>query len=822
MGRFRLFFRRRLDWYVLREVLAPTAMGFVTYTFLLLLRAIFALLEQILVRGVSAKDAGLMLWLSLAHVVVLTVPMSFLFGVLIAIGRMSSENEIVALQAGGISLRRILYPVVLLSLIFAGFNAFLTVSVMPRSNRELVKLKIKLFSSAKSLGEIEPRVFYEEVPNMLLYVRDVSRDSGLWKGVLIFERGETGEGNLIVARSGRLVSQSPTGDVSAKVGKKNTGEPWLLLNDVVSHQYDEFKPQTYRVNVNRSQLVRLTHSRGQGRVSYTMGMRSWNTSSLLRLIRERISAKGSTVKEQAATRVRAGRQRRLAMVELQKRIAIPVACLVFGLIGFPLAIGSRAGGRGRGFILSVGVILVYYVLLNHGELLSRDGRIPAWLGVWIPNILVAVVALFLFQRSASWLGERSQAQGAWWREAAARLRKRWFQRPAGQPAESSKLRLTGSIPVALQRRRAVMRFPALIDRYVFSRLMAPLSLVLSTTAALYIVVDFADKIDELAKHKASLGVFLAYYWNLIPQVALDVTPLALMIAVLVLCTILEKSMELTAIKAGGISLFRVVVPVLVVAGIAAGGLGMLQESIVPKSNREAKRLLDRIKGRTTSRSFSSTDRQWLFSRDGSTLYNFLRYDKQRRTLVRLTLFRFDEDGELRFHLFADRVRYDKGSWVADSGWFRQIYPDGTDTYRRITRPMELDVPEAPTYFASEYRTPAEMSFRALRAFIHELKISGYRPIQLIVRLHQKVTYPLSPLVMVFLALPFGLNRSGARRVSPMHGIAWGLGLGMGYFLLVAVFGKMGEANVIPPLLGAWAPVILAALFALNRMTTLRT
>jgi len=76
--------------------------------------------------------------------------------------------------------------------------------------------------------------------------------------------------------------------------------------------------------------------------------------------------------------------------------------------------------------------------------------------------------------------------------------------------------------------------------------------------------------------------------------------------------------------------------------------------------------------------------------------------------------------------------------------------------------------------------------------------------------------------MVLLGLPFGLNRSGGRRVSAMQGVAIGLALGIGYFLLMALFGKMGEANLLPPVLGAWAPVILAGLFGINRLTTLRT
>jgi lipopolysaccharide export system permease protein len=242
---------------------------------------------------------------------------------------------------------------------------------------------------------------------------------------------------------------------------------------------------------------------------------------------------------------------------------------------------------------------------------------------------------------------------------------------------------------------------------------------------------------------------------------------------------------------------------------------------VPNANREAQRLLDQIKGRETTRTYRASDRQWLLSRDGESLYNFLRYDEPTNTLIRFTMFRINEDMDLSFYLFSRRVRYLDGVWIADSGWFRQIFPDGTDEFRRITAPMKLEIPEGPTYFGQEYRRPSEMSVGELASYIRELIESGYRPSKLIVRWHQKFAYPLSAFVMALLALPFGLSRGG-RRVTTMQGVAVALTLGIAYFVLTALFGRLGEVEVLPPTIGAWAPIILAILFAINRLTTIRT
>jgi LPS export ABC transporter permease LptG len=294
-----------------------------------------------------------------------------------------------------------------------------------------------------------------------------------------------------------------------------------------------------------------------------------------------------------------------------------------------------------------------------------------------------------------------------------------------------------------------------------------------------------------------------------------------MIAVLILLTLLERQHEMTALKAGGISLYRLTVPVLLVAAVAAIGLWILGEAVVPNANREAQRLLDRIRGRETTRTYRASDRQWLLSRNGESLYNFLRFDDPSDTLIRFTMFRIDENMDLGFYLFSRRVRHIDGAWIADSGWFRQIFPDGTEEFKRITAPMKLEISEGPSYFGQEYRRPSEMSVDELASYIRELLDSGYRPSKLIVRWHQKFAYPLSAFIMVLLALPFGLSRGG-RRVSTMQGVAVALILGIAYFMMTALFGRLGEVEVLPPIVGAWAPVALAVLFAINRLTTLRT
>ncbi len=823
----------------MREVAGPTLLGFLTYTFFLMLRVVFSLSEQIFVKGLSGMDALRILGASLPHVVVLTVPMSFLFGVLIALGRMNSDNEVIALQAGGVALRRILRPVLILALVLTAANASLTIWLLPEANRSLRELKMRLLQEGTTLGQIEPRVFYDEFPNVLLYVKDIDRASGYWKGVLLFDRSVPGQDRLVLAQRGRLVAAGATGSETTGSGPlsptgpapatsspgadeqhSDGGSPWLLLEDVVTHQFDPRKPESYKRDRNRVQLLKLFSSTRNQRMTISLGEREQDTWELWRRSRE-VRGEGWKGDSRQARRVR------LATVELHKRLAIPVACLAFALLGLPLGIGSRASTRGRGFVLSVTVIMFYYVLLNHGEVLAREGRIPPWLGPWIPNLVLAVAAYPLLMRMGRWLGERRRGTGVLagivslarhaLRALAGALRPR--AAGTGGPRET-----TGKIPVALHGGRRVLRFPAMLDRYVLLRLVTPLLGVLATTVGLYIIVDLGDKIDEIAKHHATFGIFVAYYLNFVPQVVLDVGPLAMLIAVLVLLTLLERRLELTVLKASGISVFRVAVSIVLLAAVVAGLLFALEEMVVPTSNRKARHYLSIIKGRETSHTgYAAPDRQWIFSRDGLALYNYLRFDPGRKEIIGLTEYRF-APGSFRLAsvTYSDRVAWRQASWIAMHGWIRRIHPDGSDDFRWIEHPVELGITESPHYFAQEYRSPSELDLVQLRAYIRRLQDSGYRPTHLMVRWQQKITYPLSALVMVLLGLPYGLNRGGGRKATPMVGVGLAIVLGVVYFVVVAILGKMGEAGILPPVVAAWAPVAMALLYSVNRLTTVRT
>ncbi len=436
----------RLDRFVIREVTPPGLMGLLVYTFLLMMRPIFSLVEMVLVRGVAWSEAFRVLANTVPHVLVLTVPMSFLFGVLIAVGRMNSDNEIIALQAGGIPSLRLLRPVVLIGVFLALVNGWMYLLVIPDSNRTLREMRVSLFANAKNIGRIEPKVFYEEFPNLLLYVREVADRGGRWRGVMIFDSTDPVEQRLTLARHGRIVTTDSADSPIVGAQESEAPDRWILLEDVVNHQFNRSEPETYRFSESYQQVVRPGggRTRNQGVSRYQLNMRERRTGSLVAYLQSGFFS-DAEADEREQDEQKAALERRLAVIELNRRVAIPFACVVFALLAVPLGVGSRSGGRGRGFIVSIGVILAYYVINNNGELLAVEGRIPAWTGVWVANFILACLALFLISRMGRWMGERQRPEGPlarWIREWRTRRRTRVV---AGQAIPEGEA-MTGRIP----------------------------------------------------------------------------------------------------------------------------------------------------------------------------------------------------------------------------------------------------------------------------------------------------------------------------------------------------------------------------------------
>jgi lipopolysaccharide export system permease protein len=767
--------------YILKEMIGPTCLGFAFYTFIILMQSLFTFAGMIIRRSLPAATVGKLLLLSLPHIIVLTVPMSLLFGILIAVGRLSSDSEIIAMRALGLSTRAIYRPVFIFSFAMFLLNLYLMNVVLPRGNTELQSLKAEVFTSSIE-KEIKPRVFYDEYENLMIYVNDIDARTGEWRGVFVAD-SRTDEGQEPVP-SGQRTSQkiivAETGDLSIM---RNSKQVWLNLHNAETHVWDPRKPERYDLTRNVFQRMRLPDKFSTDPTGYVRSLREMNLRELFDQVR--MAKKGDR------------ETYNLAHVEIHKKFAIPFACLVFGVVGLPLGITNRRGGKSSGFSLSIAIILFYYVMINNGEHLAEVGKIPPSVGMWAPNLILLALGIFLLVRANRDLGGRRDTTllGRLLKLFASRRRETVTATVEEEPAILNRLDIT---------------FPNILDRYILREFLKILALVLISTAALYIIVDYTELSGDVRANHIAFPVVFAYYRFLLFQIVNYTLPISVLVATLVTFGIFSKNNEVTAFKSGGVSLYRVALPIVGIAVLMSFLSYVMGDYVLPYSNQRVDQLRNKIKGKGAV-AVQSQQKLWFLGK-GRYIINFLSYDRNARQLSQVQVFELHPTRfRLTRRIYAERARWDGQGWVFERGWIASFADNGTSTYTPFVEPIRLYYRERPDDFATEVKAPDQMTFAQLHRYIEAIRKSGYAAEALTVKLYAKTSWPFISVVMALIALPFAF-RIGKR--GALYGVGIALVVGIVYWMVFAIFTKFGEVGNLPPLLSAWSANVLFAIAAL--------
>lgn len=789
---------RRIDRYVLGEVVGPLLLGFVIYTSILLLQFLFNSAKMIIVRGVPAGQVGELLLYSLPSIVVLTVPMSLLFGILVAVGRLTADSELTALRASGVSLFSLYRPILLISGVLFAVNVLVMLFALPAGNHALQQLRFQILTQNVS-GQVEPRVFYEEWEGLVLYVFDKEPGSQeRWRGVFV---AEDLPGNL------SRVTVAERGEVRLDEGADRLV---LRLENAIVHDVEFQAPDQYETKGNKV-LYRVLEdefsSGPQFQVRASKGLREQGVLEL---------------REQARNPNLPPELRNLTLVEVHKKFSIPAACIVFGLLGLPLGFSNqRGGGRSSGFALSIGVIIVYYIAIANGEEAARVGRMAPWLSMWLPNLGLTAAGLFLLARRNRDKSLLLSRVDRWLRNRPASRRRQREAPPTASSPDGAEATGPESLPagsIVLRLPRLRLRFPNLLDRYIVRLYSWTFLLVMLSASAIYLIADLTDRIDEILTNQIPSEVVVDYYKYLTLQVGYEVAPIAILVTTLISFGILSRTNEIIAAKALGISLYRLAVPVVVLALLVSAGAIVFESRILPVTNGKVAQLKDRIKGAAGVRTYRRADRQWLFGQ-GRYIYNYQRYDGDQQALQRLQVFEFDDQYRLTRRLFADEARFVGSGWIFEDSWVRSFEKGAHLEYEKFAEPVVVDYPETPEYFESEFKLPEAMSYPELDDYLKTLRASGQTAPDLEVELQKKIAFPLVSLIMALVALPFSfrLGRRGA-----LYGIGLGVVLGIVYFGLFAFFSTLGETGALPPSVAVWSPNIAFALCSLYLFLGLET
>ena len=765
---------RILDRYIVREIFRHALLGLVVFTFVFFVPQLVRLME-LLVRHSGSGGQLVKLFLCLfPGVLTFTVPMSILVGVLLGLGRMSADSEIIALTALGIGRRRILLPVAVLAFCGVLVTALMTLWAGPLFLRAFRTVEADLIANQVSF-QVQPRVFDERFPKTVLYVNDVSASGTQWHGVFLAEAGDANSSQLTLAENAIVIAEPRLGKLE------------LHLQGGATHEFNRQDPNHYSV-------TQFGQSDLPIEVTGLLPSKERSLSNQERSFSQLLFDRGPGWRE--------------ARVELHRRIAFPFACIFFALVAVPLGSQPRRGGRAAGTLLAVLLIASYYLLFVFGAGMARQGTLPVPAGIWIANLALGVLGLVLLPRMEQlrsdqfWLANFSR-----WRSWVRLLRRRKSARAREVSVARSQNDLRES-DIPIQQSNS---FPRLMDLYILRRFLSYFLLLVAVFIFLFETFTFFELLDDIARHRIPFLVVVSYFRYLAPYLAYQLAPLAALVAVLVTLGVMSKNNEIVACKASGISLYRLVVPLLLAGLSLAAVMVVLDDTYLPYANQRQDALRNQIKGRP-AQTYTRPQR-WIFG-ENSKIYNYDLFDPTQNLFGGLTVIELDP---VSFHakrrIFANRARWSEqqNMWILENGWIRD-FSDGTvANYQPFGATALPELKEPPAYFNRQVLQAFQMSWDDLRLYIDGLQRAGFDVSALRVQWHKKLAYPLIAPVSMLLAIPFALlvGMRGA-----LGGVALGVGIAITYWAAAALLEAMGGVGQLPPLLAGWSPDLIFFFFGM--------
>jgi LPS export ABC transporter permease LptG/LPS export ABC transporter permease LptF len=768
---------RILNRYISGEILSHALIGGVIFTFILFMKELPRILEMVVHNSSTLVSVVEVILFMMPNFFMITIPMAVLVGVLLGLSRLAADSEIIAMRASGLGIGYFVRVASIIAIAGTLLGLANSLYLAPRANQAILSMDKALAMQASY--EIQPRVFDEDFHNFVLYVQDVRAGTGAANWRQVFMADTTDPTTPLVTTA-----------ASATVANDSSQELLMRLRNGARHETVPGQPEQY--NISTFDFTDMPMAASQQNEAHLGRM----DTAIYALHMGELRAHTS------------GPDGKRFQIELQKRFAYPAACLVLMLVAVPLGVTSRRGGKSTAWVATLALVIVYYSLSLIGIALGRQDWISAFLAVWMANILFAAGGIFLLWQMASG-GHVLNAISTW----ASR-----FQRPA--PAASGmaiRISLTALLSRFQSRPRRIKArnvFPRILDKYVVREFLVMFALVLAGFVTLILVFTVFDLLKDILSHDIGWYTVSEYLINLTPSMLYQITPLAVLIAVLVTFGVLNRNSEIIAMKACGVSLYRLVTPIVSIAAILSVSLFIFDQYYLPQANRRQEALRNIIKGKP-AQTVLRPEQNWIFGQphpgEPDRIFYYQFFDPQRNEFANLSLFEFNPSTfALSRRIFAARAVWDSeaGTWRFLNGWQRDIAGANVKEYRQYQQTSFPEIHEDPSYFKKESLQAQEMNFGQLEHYIGDLSQSGFDTMRLRVQLWQKIAYPLVAIVMAVLAIPFALSMG---RRGSLTGIAVAIGVALAYFVINGLFGALGDVNYLPAALAAWSSDLIFGL-----------
>lgn len=359
--------------YLFTELLPPFAINLAFFTFIFLTSRILDITNLVVNHGVGLLQVLLVIVYTIPYFMVFVIPMAVMMAVLLTFLRLSGDNEIMALKAGGVNVTALLPPVVVFCLLGGLLTAFMSIYGQPWGRSSAKQLVVRIAASSIDIG-LKERQFNDTFDGIVLYVSQVDTQTRTLRDVFIENQQDDKLASTVVAPRGQLLRAAD-------------GLTWRLrLFDGTIHQVDL---QEFRANAIRFDTYDLTLSLAQmlePQKRPSKHRREMNLAELRQYIREHQAARDAGYFN--------------ALMRYHKMFSIPFACLVLGFLAMPLGMQAKRVSKSYGLGLGLVFFMLYYLLLSAGSVFGESGRLPPIAAVWMPNLVMAAVGVFLFVRMA--------------------------------------------------------------------------------------------------------------------------------------------------------------------------------------------------------------------------------------------------------------------------------------------------------------------------------------------------------------------------------------------------------------------------------------
>ncbi len=778
---------------IFREVFTSASLGTLLFVFVLFLRTIERLSVLLVKTSAPAAVIARLLLYALPSTIPFALPLGVLVGILIGLSRMSADSEITAMRASGISSASVARPVLLFASLALLFTALASLWLTPLS-LHLESKVARNFAAAQLTGAIESRIFDEQFPNTVLYVGNVS----------------TALNKQIVWRQVFIADVTPPEQLQQQGKDRGEGPRIIVAQDALPHA----DAANNRV-ILAMRGVRTSERDKEGKVITTAASTQIQT---LQAQKQEELQLNKTVQEMDTGPLykRVYRQHGLshedyvdAAIELHQRFALPLACVLLALVGIPLGVSSRKGGKSAAFIVTVAVAFLYYLGFITLIGLARKGSLPVPVAVWTPDVVFSIVGILLMTRLER-PGDRDIVA--------------WLQSLGQQTANYLKSFRNGSarLAVATPFRRVGFR-PMLIDGYVLNGFLFYFAVLVTALVALIEVFTFFELLGDMIKNDIGMSTMIDYLYHLAPGLIYQLTPIGTLVASLICFGILTKYNEVTAFKAGGVSVHRLAAPVLCASLLVSVLLFTFDHYYIPEANRRQETLRAIIKNKPVATYLrSGRDRHWLHGQ-GPSIYNYQYIDPHQAVMSKVNVYEVNpETFAIVRQISADKARWEPNlhTWIFQNGMSHDT-SDQTDSYRWFygSSASFPELTEAPSWFVREEKEYKEMNFEELGQYIRELQASGNNTIPLRVQYYKKFAVPLFAFIMAVLSVPFAFI-AGNR--GAMTGVGISFGIAIAYWTIGTVFEQIGDLNQLPAMMAAWSPDIIFALFGFYFMARMKT